>query len=580
MRFKEYLAEQALILEDRIAFLKDKFKGISTEHDTLAQHHDSDAIVDHFAQHADPTTNKAHTQWIMGQYKAGAIRQEDHPRIHAALTNFKVHGKKLEKRDINQYKSLSELEDAVEPHLGTASSNREEKRITKHEGADLIHDDNGVTVHQIKTKEAAKLYGKGTKWCTAGEHHNMYDYYAKNGPLHVIQHEGRKYQFHVESGQFMDEKDNPVQPHQLHPDIWHSLGKSLHPEIAAFNVEFNNHHASKETLEAASNSTSTSIRGKVARHHNATPELIDKALRDRHPHVRSAATYSRNLTDGHIEKLLSDNQRGVKISAAQNIMRLTPTHLDKLLSSEDADVREAASRHPNLNKQNLDRAVADSDYRVQMNVATHPHATADHLDAAMSNHRYQVRSAVMRNPNSTADHVAKGLDDASRNVRELAMHHPSVNADHLTHVLKHEQDSDLRELAVSHNKATVDHVTMAMKDPAIHVRHTALNSPHITPEHVRQALNDPEPHIRERAFEASNHHRTHEEISKGMRDPEHWVRAAAVEHPDASEEHIRAALMDSSSTVRMRASKHRKCTSEMIQTAKAARGPGPHPGLH
>ena len=89
LTFRQFLYEQFLILEDRLNKIKDIFKNkIDTSHDTLAQHKDSDAIVDHFATHADPTQNKAHTQWIVNLYRQGQFRQEDHPRIREALSTF------------------------------------------------------------------------------------------------------------------------------------------------------------------------------------------------------------------------------------------------------------------------------------------------------------------------------------------------------------------------------------------------------------------------------------------------------------------------------------------------------------
>ena len=78
LTFKGFLYEQYLLLEDRIQGLKNAFRGkLSTSHDTFAVHQDSDAIVDHFSTNADPTPKKAHTQWVLNQYRRGNVRQED-----------------------------------------------------------------------------------------------------------------------------------------------------------------------------------------------------------------------------------------------------------------------------------------------------------------------------------------------------------------------------------------------------------------------------------------------------------------------------------------------------------------------
>lgn len=226
------LAEEMLLLENRMEFLKKNFEGkLDTSHDSNAKHQSHADIVDHFAQHADPTAKKTHTQWILGQYQKKNIRQEDHPRIHQALSDFDTHKAKLEKKDINQYKKISDVEDAVAPHLGTFASKRKETQSVKHEGAEKVWEDDNISIHRMKTKEAACHYGKGTKWCTAAEKGNMFDEYHKDGPLHVIMHKKdkdesgrqRKWQYHTNSAQFMDERDN-----EINKDDFEKIKPSLH----------------------------------------------------------------------------------------------------------------------------------------------------------------------------------------------------------------------------------------------------------------------------------------------------------------------------------------------------------------
>jgi hypothetical protein len=261
--FKDFL----LLVENRIAGIKDMIKKheeknqskyFDTSFDTHAQHRDTDAIVDHFATHADPTPNKSNTQWILNRYRSGNFRQEDAPRIHSALSEFAKYKGRLDKKDLNQYKGLSDVEDAVAPHAGTFASKGERERVTKTEGADLVHQDSkGLTVHHIKTKEAACLYGKGTMWCTASDkpelgedrryEHNMFDHYNKDGPIHVIQTpEGRKYQSHEESSQLMNEKDQPVPPEEFN-----GL-RARHPSLNTFKPlhSFIIQHGSEDEVDA------------------------------------------------------------------------------------------------------------------------------------------------------------------------------------------------------------------------------------------------------------------------------------------------------------------------------------------
>lgn len=221
MRFELFL------LENRIDWMKKNLGQIDSSHDTFAQHRNTNDIIDHFATHADPSKKKIYTQWILKQYQNKDIRQEDAERVRGALEGFERHKTQLPHQDINRY-NISSLEDHVESLKDAApvlSKNAQERQI-KNDGAELIHKGPGITVHKIKTHEAARLYGAGTKWCTASTNPNQFNNYSKSGPLYVFQsHHGgqvEKYQLHIESNQFMDAKDKSASLDDLvqrHPSL-------------------------------------------------------------------------------------------------------------------------------------------------------------------------------------------------------------------------------------------------------------------------------------------------------------------------------------------------------------------------
>jgi len=318
LSFKQFIILEQELLENRIQTLKTKVSkdGIDTSHDPEAQHKDASGIVDHFANNADPTSKKTLTQWILNQYKKRNIKQEDHPRIKEALSNFETHKGKLEKKDINQYPSLSHIEKAVEPHLGTTTtSKRQEKKTIKSEGADLVHNDEerGVTVHHIKTEQAACSYGAGTKWCTIGKKDNRFNYYNKGGPMFLIQHGGRKYQFHNESGEFKDEKNDDVEFKDLHPDIRKSLAKSEHPEIQTANLLHNNPHfkMNDENVKNLVNHKHSYVREVVAQR----PEYAGELVGDEDATVRSLVAEHPE----HADKLVGDENSYVRTIARMTL---------------------------------------------------------------------------------------------------------------------------------------------------------------------------------------------------------------------------------------------------------------------
>ena len=246
----------------------------------------------------------------MNQYKAGKIRQEDHSRINDALSKFETHKGKLspEQRDLNRYKSLSDVEDAVKPHLGTTTK-RQQKKDIKSEGADLVHNDGerGVTVHHIKTEQASCLYGAGTKWCTIGKKDNSFNAFNKRGPVFIIQHGGRKYQFHNATNEFMNEKNNPVGFSDLHPDIQESLAKSEHPEIQTANLLHNNPHfkMNDENVKNLVNHKHSYVREVVAQR----PEYAGELVGDEDATVRSLVAEHPE----HADKLVGDKNSYVSL---------------------------------------------------------------------------------------------------------------------------------------------------------------------------------------------------------------------------------------------------------------------------
>lgn len=332
-----------ILLENRLEVLKDKFNDLDTYHDTLAKYKKAHEVVQYFANTADPTSNKKHTQWILNQYKKKNIRQEDSPRIKETLSNFEKHKNKLQNKDLNSYKHLNDVEDAVEPHIDSKSK-REEVKDVKHEGAEKIHDENGVQVHHLKTKEAACKYGGGTKWCTAAKKNNMFDDYNSEGKIYHVKardENGKmaKYQFHHESGQYMNSKDEDVDLHEL---------VKRNPELK--NVkEFQGKH----------------------------PALTSDKNFDRHAHEFFK---SHNLA-----------------SATLKDERIKPKHIDEALSmanNPNPYYRQLAIKHKNASKENLDKAIKDESWLVRDGAARHPNANKDHLNKLLNDENESIRSTA------------------------------------------------------------------------------------------------------------------------------------------------------------------------------------------
>lgn len=190
---------------------------------------------------SDPTYNSANPQkmgkygkWLLSIYSQGNLKLEDLYKANEYLSLFKRYNGKLERRDINQYRSLNDLYDVVHPYIGNsniAATKSEEVRNIKN-GAEKVYEDDKWLVVIPHTQEASCYYGKGTQWCTAADRsENMFDYYNEYGPLYINIKKGTntKYQFHFETDSFMDAHDRPID--------W-PIGKTigLTPELVQFYV--------------------------------------------------------------------------------------------------------------------------------------------------------------------------------------------------------------------------------------------------------------------------------------------------------------------------------------------------------
>ena len=198
---------------------------------------------------ADPTPNKSCVQWMLTVFtrflKEGtkhdvqmAIRfvVEDLPQANSYLTLFEAHKRKnkfkdfcknsyilkhvKDPTDINQYKSLSQLFDAVDPFIERDPSEMESllERYVNSGKALIPVKDRKFTLYIPKTTDAATVFHKFANWCTARPGNGMFTSYTSNlkpngkkSDIYVIINnkfftgESQEiYQIHFESNQIKD----------------------------------------------------------------------------------------------------------------------------------------------------------------------------------------------------------------------------------------------------------------------------------------------------------------------------------------------------------------------------------------
>lgn len=175
----------------------------------------------------DPTFNPNENRvgnywrWIVAQYKKGNIDLASTQDIKDNLNIFELNKKAFQNKDIFQFKTPEDLENALLDIPEIELTSRQELRkvqklVSKSDiskEAELIWSQGDWKVYQPKTYEASCKLGRGSKWCTATTaNRSYYDSYIERGPLYIFQKEGKPfYQLHIDE----EEKENFDEPHKI-----------------------------------------------------------------------------------------------------------------------------------------------------------------------------------------------------------------------------------------------------------------------------------------------------------------------------------------------------------------------------
>lgn len=205
---------------------------------------------------ADPTENKMYLQWMLnvftGLLKDASEKQEESARIAKRLVTedlpqantylilFEDNKRKKKFKelckssytlkhvndpsDINQYKSLSQLFDVVDPFIEREPSavERTMKKFVESGQAEIPVKDRKFTLFIPKSTSANVIFDKFANWCTAKEGNGMFKSYTtgnkkpngKNSDIYIIINNkffsgesDEMFQIHFETGQLKDRKN-------------------------------------------------------------------------------------------------------------------------------------------------------------------------------------------------------------------------------------------------------------------------------------------------------------------------------------------------------------------------------------
>lgn len=167
-----------------------------------------------FLGDSDPSSSGEYCHWIIQLLLRKSVDlPEDSEKLRELLTTFHRVKSRLPKefRDINQFKSYSQLRITLLPMLPTLKSISE----LEQEGSKLLATvpikDNVYQIYQLTTPEAASAAAKNSGWCVCNK--DTAADYLKDGPLYLIaKNDSRFILAHAESNQVMDVNDIPIHP--------------------------------------------------------------------------------------------------------------------------------------------------------------------------------------------------------------------------------------------------------------------------------------------------------------------------------------------------------------------------------
>lgn len=181
---------------------------------------------------SDPSFSGEYCYWIIQLLLRKSIDlPEDSEKLKELLTTFHKVKPRLPKefRDINQFKSYSQLRVTLLPMLPTLKSISE----LEQEGSKLLATvpigEAVYQIYQLTTPEAASAAAKNSGWCVCSK--ETAASYLKDGPLYLIaRNDSRFILAHAESHQVMDVNDQPIhpdEPKQHYPEVQQLLGQFI-----------------------------------------------------------------------------------------------------------------------------------------------------------------------------------------------------------------------------------------------------------------------------------------------------------------------------------------------------------------
>jgi hypothetical protein len=188
--------------------------------DAKAKYSQDTDVIDYFVSQ-DPSGNNKYLPWMMKTYKQipsdapEGVRTQAKELIPNLIKGFHQNSARLEKKDINQYKSLGELFTVINPVI-KAAEEKSVKKEKEEKGVLKLYEDADWLFLQPLEYEASCKYGANTQWCIASKDTSQhFKSYTKDGLLLFLIHKksNNKFAFYIsfDNGGSLEEAFNNVE---------------------------------------------------------------------------------------------------------------------------------------------------------------------------------------------------------------------------------------------------------------------------------------------------------------------------------------------------------------------------------
>lgn len=164
------------------------------------------------------STNESFSRWLLKMFKNGSLQNAEPEQVRKLLQDFEIAKKRrnlLPNNDINAYKKIDDLKDALDNTYRNLTINQKNKDARKAQstfnqklkpgmylngGAELLYTNDNWEVWTPHSYEGSKALRHGACWCTGGDTPSFYNSYTNDGQLYIIinkNDKNEKYQLFV-----------------------------------------------------------------------------------------------------------------------------------------------------------------------------------------------------------------------------------------------------------------------------------------------------------------------------------------------------------------------------------------------